>query len=34
MAEAGEAEYNIFAVTSDDPRSDDFATLEDLPQPA
>ena len=32
MTEAGESEYNIFAVPSGDPRFDDIATLEDLPE--
>ena len=32
MLEAGEAEYNIFAVPSDDARFDDIKTLDDMPE--
>ena len=31
MSEAGETEYNIFAVPSDDPRFEDLLSLDDLP---
>ena len=32
MTEAGESEYNIFAVPSGDARFDDITTLEDMPE--
>ena len=32
MTEAGESEYNIFAVPSGDPRVDDITNLEDMPE--
>jgi inorganic pyrophosphatase len=32
MKEAGETEYNIFAVPDDDPRFEDVSSLEDIPE--
>ena len=32
MDEAGETEYNIFAVPDDDPRFEDISSLEDMPE--
>ena len=32
MEEAGETEYNIFAVPNDDPRFDDIKSLDDMPE--
>ncbi len=32
MKEAGETEYNIFAVPADDPRFEDVSSLEDIPE--